>query len=137
MVEIKMEYLGGLRVEAVHGPSSTSMVTDAPVDNCGRGESFSPTDLVGVAFGTCVMTVMGIAADKRGWNIVGTKVRVEKTMIADPHRRIDSLAIQVTGLPAAFDEAQRRALEAAGNGCPVHHTLRADTKVELTYRWDG
>jgi putative redox protein len=92
---------------------------------------------VGVAFGTCVVTIMGIAADKRGWNMKGAKVRVEKTMVADPDRRIDSLRIEVYDLPSNLDAKQREILEAAGNGCPVHHTLRADTKVDLTYDWNG
>jgi uncharacterized OsmC-like protein len=83
------------------------------------------------------MTIMGIAADKAGLDIKGAQVRVEKTMVADPHRRIDSLQVEVSHLPASMEAANRKVLEDAGRGCPVHHTLRPDTRVELTFRWDG
>jgi putative redox protein len=137
MVEIKMEYLGDLRIEAVHGPSGARILTDAPVDNSGKGESFSPTDLVGTALGTCLVTIMAIAAEKRDLELKGTKIRVVKTMAAAPQRRIGHLAIEITNLPASVDDKNRAALEAAARSCPVTHSVHADTKVDLTFTWNG
>lgn len=132
-----MTYAGDLACEVVHGPSGTGMTTDAPVDNQGQGRSFSPTDLVGVALGTCVMTILGIVCAQRGWELGRPRARVEKTMVADPHRRIARLEVALTGLSGALDERQREVLEAAGRGCPVEHTLHPDTEVEITFTWDG
>ena len=99
MVTISVVYEGELRCRATHDPSGEELRTDAPVDNHGRGESFSPTDLVGVAMGTCMVTIMGIAADKRGLDLTGTTVRVEKRMVADPKRRIGALEIVIAADP--------------------------------------
>lgn len=132
-----MNYVGDLACEVEHGPSGTRMTTDAPADNQGKARSFSPTDLVGVALGTCVLTIMGIAARERGWDIDGATARVDKSMVADPHRRIASLDVVIAGLPSSFDERQREVLERAGSGCPVEHTLRPETQVSFTFHWDG
>ena len=78
MVEIQIRYEGGLRTRAVHGPSSVALLTDAPLDNHGKGESFSPTDLVATALGTCMLTTMGLVAERHGWKIEGSRVRVEE-----------------------------------------------------------
>ncbi|MFM7109189.1 MAG: OsmC family protein, partial [Planctomycetaceae bacterium] len=91
MVKISTSYEGGLRCRATHGPSGTTLVTDAPVDNHGKGESFSPTDLVATAFGACMMTVMGIVAERHGVNLAGMTVETEKVMTAQPPRRIAAL----------------------------------------------
>ncbi|MFT5080186.1 MAG: putative redox protein [Planctomycetota bacterium] len=137
MVEIKMEYLGELRVEAEHGPSGARLNTDAPLDNCGKGESFSPTDLLATALGTCVMTIMAISANKHNLDLTGAKVRVKKSMAADPHRRVGNLVVEISSLPASVDPKRRKALETAGAACPVHHSLHPDTKVELIFHWNG
>jgi len=86
MVQIEIAYLGQLRCSAKHGPSATQLVTDAPVDNQGRGESFSPTDLVATALGTCMLTLMGIRAQERSWALDGTQVSVKKHMQPSPRR---------------------------------------------------
>jgi putative redox protein len=137
MVEIKMKYVGDLACEVEHGPSGTRMTTDAPLGNQGQARSFSPTDLLGVSLSTCVMTIMGIASKQRGWDLGHPTAKVEKSMIADPHRRIAKLEIAISGLPASFDERQRETLEQAGSGCPVEHSLHPDTEVVLDFHWDG
>src|SRR5262245_16249532 len=100
MVTVEDFYEGDLRCTAKHGPSGAELRTDAPKDNQGRGESFSPTDLVATALGTCMLTTMGIVAKRHGWPLEGGHARVEKHMIADPHRRIQKLVAELT-LPAA------------------------------------
>ena len=92
MVQINVTYQGGLRCQAVHGPSGTTLVTDAPVDNHGKGESFSPTDLVATALGACIPTVMGIVAEREKIDLTGMRVTVQKEMSAEPPRRIARLA---------------------------------------------
>src|SRR5436853_7734149 len=93
MIQIDITYQGQLRCQSTHQPSGTKLVTDAPADNMGKGESFSPTDLVATALATCMMTTMGIVAQRKGWELKGTKVRVTKEMIATPTRRIARLAV--------------------------------------------
>ena len=95
MVEIKITYDGDLHCTAEHGPSGKTLWTDAPVDNMGKGESFSPTDLAATALGTCYLTVMGIAAKKDKVNIDGTKARVEKHMSTEKPRRISKLVVDI------------------------------------------
>ena len=90
-VTIDVEYVGDLHCEAVHGPSGIRLMTDAPVDNGGKGEAFSPTDLAATALGTCLVTIMGIVAQRHGWDLTGTRVRVVKEMTAVPMRRIGAL----------------------------------------------
>jgi len=136
MVQTRSSYLGGLRCSAEHGPSKAIIYTDAPVDNHGKGEAFSPTDLVGTALLTCVMTIMGITAKKLGIALEGAQGVVEKHMVADPFRRIKKLDITIAGLPKGLDAEQRAALEDAGNTCPVTRSLHPDTEVALVFQWD-
>lgn len=135
MVRIEIEYEGELRCRAVHGPSGTGITTDAPVDNHGRGESFSPTDLVAGALGACMMTIMGIVAARHEWDITGSRASVVKVMAADPVRRIGSLVVELH-LPAALEEEARTALERAAVTCPVHKSLSAECDVPVTFHWD-
>lgn len=132
MVEINIEYEGQLHCEAVHGPSGGTVSTDAPVDNHGRGESFSPTDLVATALGTCVATIMGIYADRHEIDLTGMKVHVEKYMSDDAPRRIVRLPVTIT-VPVVIDELKRKAMEKAAGHCPVHQSLRADIDAPLTF----
>ncbi|MFT7670148.1 MAG: putative redox protein [Planctomycetota bacterium] len=134
MVEISISYTGQLRSQAVHGPSGTELVTDAPVDNQGRGESFSPTDLLATALGTCMLTIMGIAAQKRDWSIEGATARVTKHMLADPVRRVGKLEVSMV-VPGEFDERQRAVLVAAAKSCPVASSLGANVDVQLDISW--
>ena len=134
MVAIHLRYTGQLHCEAVHGPSGTALATDAPKDNHGRGESFSPTDLVATALGSCMLTVMGIAANALGVNIEGARAEVEKSMVATPTRRIGALTV-VIHMPAGVDEATRATLERAAHTCPVKESLHPDISMPITFVW--
>ena len=134
MVEVDIAYKGDLRCEATHGPSKTRILTDAPVDNMGRGESFSPTDLVATALGTCMLTVMGIAAKRHEIDLSGATVNVKKEMTAQPTRRIGQLTVEIV-VPAELTEEDRRRLRASAMTCPVHRSLHPDVKIPVTFVW--
>lgn len=140
MVDIYLHYEGGLHCVAKHGPSGAQLATDAPVDNHGRGESFSPTDLVATGLGACMLTVMGILANKRAWTIDGIDVHVRKDMTKAPPRRIERLIVELD-VPAAvaqqLDGAARAALEHAANTCPVRLSILPAIDVPVTFRWGG
>ncbi|WP_103027663.1 OsmC family protein [Salinibacter altiplanensis] len=133
MVQIDTDYLGDLRCEAEHGPSGVSLTTDAPVDNHGEGRSFSPTDLVATALGTCIATILGIQADEHDLDLEGIEISVEKEMASNP-RRITSLRTEVT-MPSALDEQTRERLERAAHHCPVDESLHPDVEVRITFHW--
>lgn len=137
MVRIHSIYRGELRCEATHGPSSSELVTDAPVDNQGRGEAFSPTDLVATALATCMLTTMGIAAQKHGWVLEGATADVEKGMVAEPVRRIGELAvvIRVPDQSGPRSERERTVLERAALTCPVHKSLGPEVEIPITFHW--
>lgn len=134
MVEIRIVYEGSLRTSAEHGPSLRSLQTDAPVDNHGRGESFSPTDLAATALGACMMTIMGIVAAKDGLALEGSRVRVTKHMVADPHRRIGKIEVDLS-LPGGLSEKDRSRLEEAAKSCPVQKSLHPDIEVPVRFGW--
>jgi uncharacterized OsmC-like protein len=136
MVQITVRYEGDLRCRAVHGPSGTQLSSDAPLDNQGRGESFSPTDLVATALGTCMLTVMGIAAKRNGWDLAGAEVRIEKSMVNEPVRRIGKLAATFE-IPGVFGAEARRTLERAALTCPVQFCLHPDIEVPVEFHWAG
>ena len=126
-------YKGDLRTEATHIRSGQSIITDAPLDNQGKGEAFSPTDLVATALGTCMLTVMGIVAQRYGIDMIGTKANVEKVMGKDP-RRIAEVKINIKfGNRIKPDDRVR--LERAAHSCPVGNSLHSDLKemVEFIY----
>lgn len=135
-VSISVEYQGGLRCLATHGPSGNQFVTDAPVDNHGKGESFSPTDLVATALATCMATVMNIKAAQKGYDIPGMKVSVEKHMSADAPRRIVRLPV-IIEIPLPADHPDRPVLEATALACPVHQSLHPDIDKPVTFVWNG
>lgn len=134
MIHIDIEYLGDLRCSAAHGPSSQTLLTDAPVDNHGKGESFSPTDLVATALGTCMMTVMGIFAQRHEIDLRGTTVAITKEMTAEPPRRIARLATTIR-FPLPADHPHRAALERAAVTCPVHLSLHPDVEKPVHFEW--
>jgi putative redox protein len=134
MVEMELEYDGGLRCTATHGPSKAQIQTDAPKDNHGKGEAFSPTDLIGVALGTCMMTTMAIVATRHNIELRGAKVRVGKEMVADPTRRIGRLTVEFT-LPPGVATEQRQMLENAAHSCPVHKALHGNVDIPVMFRW--
>jgi len=139
VVDIYLEYEGDLHCRAKHGPSSAVLATDAPVDNQGRGQTFSPTDLVATGLGSCMATVMGILARTRGYSLEGTRVHVKKTMTASPPRRIAELAVHVT-LPKSATESAgdgRSDLERAALECPVRLSLLDAIKVPVAFEWQS
>ena len=135
-VRIECEYLGDLRLRATHGPSGTVILTDAPVDNHGRGESFSPTDLVGTALGACSLTIMGIVAQRNGLDIAGATAHVVKEMVAQPVRRIGALKVTIT-IPAdkaaKLSATDRQKLEEGALHCPVHKSLHPDISAPIEF----
>ncbi len=134
MVEIDIVYNGELRCLATHQPSGTVLTTDAPKDNHGKGESFSPTDLVATALGACILTMMGIAAQSMQIDLSGTKVVVRKEMVAKPLRRIRTLAVTID-VPLSLNEAQRQKLIHAAMTCPVHKSMHPDVQMPIDFRW--
>ena len=134
MVTIQMEYQGDLHCQAVHGPSKTELSTDAPVDNQGRGESFSPTDLVATALGTCMLTVMGILARNLKIDIAGATATVEKEMTSTAPRRIQSLKVRIH-VPQSLSVEDRQKFERAAHTCPVHKSLHPDIQTPIEFTW--
>ena len=136
MVKVTSTYEGGLRCRASHGPSGTTLMTDAPVDNHGKGESFSPTDLVATALGACMMTIMGIVADRRGLDLAGMTAETEKVMSDSSPRRIAALQTRIT-IPLPADHEHRPALEQAALTCPVHKSLHPEIDAAVEFVWTG
>jgi len=134
MVEINVTYNGQLRTTAVHGPSQNSLITDAPKDNMGKGEAFSPTDLVATALATCILTTMGIVAQRNELDMNGATARVTKEMVSTPIRRIGRLAVTVH-MPRKLSDDDQRRLENAAHTCPVHRSLHPDVEAPITFTW--
>jgi putative redox protein len=134
MVRIDVSYCGDLRCEAEHGPSHMRLMTDAPVDNQGRGEAFSPTDLVATALGTCVSTIMGIYARRQGLSLAGLRVAVDKEMSAVSPRRISRLTLTID-MPAELAPKDRQALERCLENCPVRLSLHPEVVIAATFRY--
>ena len=129
----RVKYKGELRTEAVHLKSGKTIITDAPIDNQGKGEAFSPTDLVATALGSCMITIMGIVAEREGITLDGTIAEVEKVMTTNP-RRIGEVKIKVKFIQK-LNRGQRDKLERAAKTCPVSGSLSEDLKetVEFIY----
>ncbi len=140
MVRIDLTYTGELRCRATHEPSGAEIVTDAPRDNHGKGEAFSPTDMLATSLGACMLTVMGIHANKSGWSIEGTSAHVEKHMAASGPRRVDRLVVSVR-FPGAvaqhLDATARLALEDVAEHCPVRLSLGENIAVVTRYAYDA
>ena len=134
MVSIDVKYEGDLHCSAVHGPSGTVLTTDAPKDNQGRGESFSPTDLVATALGSCLLTVMGIMARTLGIDIAGTTASVGKEMASGPVRKIERLSVKIH-VPQQLSDEQKVKLERAARTCPVHQSLHPDVQMPIDFQW--
>jgi putative redox protein len=134
MVEIQFAYEGNLRTSAIHEPSGARLITDAPKDNQGEGQSFSPTDLVATALGTCMLTIMGIAARTHKIDISGATARVQKEMVTQPLRRIGKLTVEIT-VPRPLSEENQRRLRDAAMHCPVHQSLHPDVQIPVTFRF--
>ncbi len=132
----QVKYEGNLRTIATHIQSGTVIETDAPTDNQGKGERFSPTDLVATALGNCMLTIMGIKARDMQINLEGTTVDITKVMVANP-RRIGEIKV-VINFPESLqaDEKQRAILERAAMTCPVFESLHADLKKDVEFKWN-
>jgi putative redox protein len=135
-VEVEVVYQGDLVCKTVHGPSGAAMLTEAPVDNGGKGKEFSPTDLVGTALGTCILTIMGLVAKRSGLDISGARAKVVKEMTVGPLRRIARLSCTVT-MPSGrgLSEEAKQKLMRCAETCPVKQSLHPDVKVEIAYAW--
>jgi len=132
MVRIEATYDGNLRCTATHGPSGNQLITDAPVDNNGKGESFSPTDLLATSMLTCIMTIVAIRADSRGLDVLGMSGNVEKTMSANP-RRISKLEVLVN-LPSDLGMDDRAWLITEGCNCPICVSVSESMEVDVTFQ---
>lgn len=130
----KVTYLGDLRTESTHLKSGNSFFTDAPTDNNGKGEAFSPTDTVATGLASCMITVMGIKAREMGVDMTGTTAHVTKTMASEP-RRISKIEV-VLEFPFEADDKTRKILERIANTCPVHYSLHPDIEKDITFNWN-
>lgn len=126
-------YVGSLRTEGTHVQSGSQIITDAPTDNHGKGEAFSPTDLVATALASCMGTIMGIKADDMGVDLAGSTAEVTKVMSANP-RRIAEIVVNFR-LPASLDDKTRQILEAAAHTCPVAHSLHPETVQTVSFNY--
>jgi putative redox protein len=131
-VELRVAYQGDLRCEVTHGPSGQTFLTDAPVDNQGKGQCISPTDMVAAALGSCLLTTMGIVASRHLIDLRGTRVQVLKEMVTQPARRIGRLQSRVE-FPRNFPPEERQLLERTALACPVHRSLHPDVQVPIEF----
>ena len=134
MVTSRITYLGDLRTENIHEKSKVQIITDAPPDNQGRGEAFSPTDLLATALGNCMLTLMGIAGRTHSINIDGTKVEVTKIMAANP-RRVSEIHLVFEMPKNDYSDKQKAILENAARTCPVAYSIHHDIKQVLTFNY--
>lgn len=133
MATIETTYIGGLRTEPIHLQSGTKIITDAPVDNQGKGEAFSPTDLLAASLGSCMLTIMGIAARTHQIDIDHTKCEITKVMAADP-RRVAEVIIKFD-FPKTYTEKEQKILSNAALTCPVYYSLHPDLKKTVDFGW--
>lgn len=131
MVRIEAVYDGNLRCSATHIPSGQTLVTDAPVDNMGKGQSFSPTDLLATSMLNCMMTIIAIAADSRELEVSGMSGSVEKHMASGP-RRVSKLEVEIS-LPTDLNSEDRAWLIKRGLACPVHKSVSQEMEVEVQF----
>ena len=136
MVKMELVYEGDLHCGVRHGPSGAEIATDAPTDNQGRGEAFSPTDLLCAALGSCMMTVMGIVARRHAWPIEGARIAIEKHMVVQPKRRVGRIVVDFS-MPEAVPEEARPVLERAARTCPVKLSLSPEVELDIRFGWGG
>lgn len=129
----KITYVGDLRTVSVHLQSGTEILSDAPTDNHGKGEAFSPTDLVANSLGTCMLSIMAIKSGSLNVDLVGTTVEITKIMQSEP-RKIAKI-IAVLNMPVAADQKTKTILERAGMTCPVFLSLNPDIEKDITFNW--
>lgn len=130
---VHTRYLGELRTEAQHLQSGNKIITDAPTDNQGKGEYFSPTDMLATALASCMLTIMGIASRTHGFDIDGTKVDITKVMGAGP-RRVVEVIVEFT-FPSDYEPKVKKIIEAAAKECPVANSLHPDLKQTIVFNY--
>ena len=128
-------YNGDLRTEMVHLQSGSTVITDAPTDNHGKGQAFSPTDLMATALGSCMLTTMAIGTLSRGINIDGASATVNKIMSSDAPRRVVKIEVVITMPDNAYSEEEKNLLERIARACPISHSLHTDLIQDLTFIW--
>ncbi len=134
MANFELTYTGDLRCKAVHLKSGMEIITDAPTDNMGKGEAFSPTDLTATSLGVCMLTTIGISAEKNNYRIEGARAEVTKIMAATP-RRISEIVVDLY-LPAnSYTEEQKKMIENAALHCPVAKSLHPDLVQTVKFVW--
>ena len=134
METVNIEYIGELRTRARHMRSGDEFITDAPVDNQGKGEAFSPTDLLATSLGTCAVTTMGIAANAHGFNIDGTIVRVTKIMVSEP-RRVGEIVVEFDFPAKDYTDKQKELIKRTAEHCPVNKSLHPDVKQTFVFNF--
>lgn len=134
MTTMKVKYLGELRVECEHLQSGTKLITDAPRDNCGKGEAFSPTDLCATALGACILTTMGIYAAQHEIDLAGAEAEIVKTMGTEP-RRITEIDIVIHMPGKEYSEKEKKILERVAHTCPVHFSLNDRLVKNIKFNW--
>lgn len=133
MIDIEIKYDGNLRTTARHLKSGSVITTDAPADNRGKGEQFSPTDLFATALGSCMLTIMGITADTHGFKISGSRIKINKVMGKSP-RRVSHIKV-IIDLPGHLNEKQKKLLMKAAHHCPVSKSIHEDIKEEVIFNF--
>ena len=134
MSTISATYSGNLRVESVHNQSGAKIVTDAPSDNHGQGQAFSPSVLCAAALGACAMTIIGLYAQNHGLDVTGAKMEITKTMSANP-RRIGKIEVTFIMPDREYTDKQKTMIERAAHTCPVHLSLHPDVEQVFTFKW--
>ncbi len=132
MITVETIYSGELRTQAHHSQSGNKIITDAPLDNQGKGEAFSPTDLVATALGSCMITIVGIAARNHGFDIDGTQLKITKIMASDP-RRIAEIKIDFTFPKDNYSEKEKKIIENSARSCPVAKSLHPNLEQTLSF----
>ena len=135
MITVETKYLGELRAEARHVRSGITLVTDAPVDNQGKGEAFSPTDLLATSLGNCMMTLVGIAARTHNFKVNGTIIRITKIMAENP-RRVSEVIVEFTFPERSYTDKEKTIIENAARTCPVARSLHPDLKQTIIFNYN-
>ena len=136
MVELFVEYLGDLHCKVKHGPSGQEFFTDAPVDNQGKGEFISPTDMLGAASASCITTIMGIVARNNNIDIVGLKVKVMKEMTNVPFRRVKKLTMEFT-FPKSLNTKEYKLMENVVKTCPVTRSISPEVEIDTKFYFEN
>ena len=134
MTKIVTHYIGDLKTEAEHIQSGSKLITDAPIDNNGKGEKFSPTDLFATSLGSCMLTIMGIAANTHNFDIKGTRIETKKVMAANP-RKVNELILDIYLPRNDYSEKEMRFIESAIKSCPVANSLHPDIIKTINYHF--